>query len=183
MDNRVKHLRALLRRMRNTTQGGYADVRDGKFERACALPVPTVDELNALFSLAGIVPDEIQVNGTCETCVFGRPDGGDQGWASHCCSCARPKMTNFVPLARVRASALRLTKTQETYLRNVRDGRWWATGIMTAPPESAARKRQYDACDRASNAMVRADMVSQSLGNEFLTNKGSLALRRAKGRS
>lgn len=181
MDNRIKLLRQLLRRMRNTAQDGYADVRDGKFERSRALPAPTVDELDALFSLAGLVPDEIQINGTCRTCVFGCPDGGDQGWSTPCCSCARPKMTNFVPLARVRASALRLTKTQETYLRNVHAGRWWATGIMTAPVGTEARERQRARCEDAREAMYAADMVRQSLSHESLTNKGRLALRCASG--
>lgn len=179
-DGRLKILRELLRRMRNTAQDGYQDVIDGKFEREHPLPVATRDELNALFSLAGLVPDGIRVNGTCATCVFGGEDGGDQGWADPCCSCSRPKMMNFVPLAKVRASALRLTKTQAIYLSNVHAKRWWATGIATAADGDDDRRRQLDSCYRARDAAVKADMVRESLGYASLTNKGLLALRRAK---
>jgi hypothetical protein len=182
VDPRIKLLRTLLQRMRNSEQGGYDDVRHGSFVRAIPFPYPTVEELNALFSLAGIVPDAIPINGTCATCVFGNPRLGDQGWAQPCSSCSRPKMTNFVPLAAVRASALRLTKIQETYLRNVQAARWWATDIVTAPSEPGslrARRAQFNACERARKAMFERDMVRDSLGHASLTNKGMAALRRS----
>ena len=184
-------LRGLFRSMRREDQDGYDDVKDGKFVGFIARPVGSAspDEMNALFDLAGIVPDAIEPSGSCETCVFGvpLPDGrtGTLGWSRPCCSCAAPKLTEFVPLARVRDSALKLKEDEAIFLENARDDRWWATDIVTASEEeSARRQKQFKRCYRIESAMQKRALADSSVYGRRLTNKGAraLLLHRSKGK-
>lgn len=100
-DSGLKVLQDVLKRMRWDDQGGYLDVGDdGKFAGNCgfitsALPQSTPEEIDALFELAGIVPDPIVSKGSCETCAHAYPDGEERGWSNPCVSCKRPQMSNY----------------------------------------------------------------------------------------
>jgi hypothetical protein len=179
-------LREILRRMRSDDQDGYSDVgEDGKFTGTAyfsgrGLGMATPEQLDALFDLAGIVPDPIAVNGSCSECVHGDARGGDLGWGRPCCGCSRPKMTHFVPLASVKDSALRLTDDQAQMLGNLL-GRvpgekrtWWATGIVTAKQFSGAWNKQIDHCYRIREAMKERGLISGI--DDRVTNKGERAL-------
>ncbi len=175
-------LRAVLQRMRNEKQDGYTDCKNGKFSGtarfiSCGLPQATPEELDALFALAGIVPDAIESNGSCSTCVYGDARGGNQGWDAPCCSCAHPKMTNFVALASVKDSALRLTDIEATMLDNAKERVWWATDI--ALPGDYAKLEE---CHRVRAQLVKRDLISSERGSMGglgrLTNKGRRALAR-----
>lgn len=93
----------VLRRLRWDDQGGYPGLHNGKwtFASTC-LPATTPEELNVLFKLAGIVPDEIRSLGHCAECAHARTysDGtrDEQGYAGPCSACKRPRMSNFVPM-------------------------------------------------------------------------------------
>lgn len=178
-------LRRVLRRMRKDDQGGYADVRGGKFAGvACfvtsGLPQATPAELDDLFALAGVVPEAIEVLGDCGGCVYGNATGGDLGWSEPCCSCSRPQMKNFVPLAAVTRASLALTADQARYLENAKAREWWATGIVTAAQFSKEWAKQIDACHKVENEMVRRCMVG-AYGRR-LTNKGLAALQHHRRR-
>jgi hypothetical protein len=100
-------LRSILKSMRWDDQGGYSSyLGDGKWGFvSTGLPQTTPKQLNALFDLAGIVPDVIVPKGYCEDCAHAKPnarEGGfityhEQGYAGPCSPCKRPKMSNFVP--------------------------------------------------------------------------------------
>lgn len=93
----IEVLRTVLQRLRWDDQGGYPGLcRDGGWDFAStSLPQTTPDELNALFELAGIVPDPIVPLGSCGDCAHA--DGGrERGYANPCGSCKRPRMSNFV---------------------------------------------------------------------------------------
>lgn len=98
-------LRAVLRRMRWNDQGGYPGLYKGKWTFvSTGLPQTTPKELNALFAMAGIVPDEIQSIGDCETCKFSE-NGRERGWRdTHCIHCKRPKMSEYKPMPKARKS-------------------------------------------------------------------------------
>ena len=96
-------LRAVLKRMRWDDQGGYPQRYNGEWVCASAgLGLANSKELDALFAMAGIVPDEIQPIGHCKTCKFS--DGGrERGWrGTHCIHCNRPKMSEFKPKPKAR---------------------------------------------------------------------------------
>lgn len=175
-------LRAILRRMRNEKQGGYHNVGpDGKFvgtfRGSTSLPFAVAEELDALFALAGIVPEPIAVNGDCGDCIYGDARGGDLGWGQPCCSCSRPKMTNFVPLSSLTKTAFGITDTQATLLENVKSGAWWATGIVVAEQFSKEWQRQIALCNRVEAAMKRRVMMAEGMGGRRLTMKGLRALQ------
>ncbi len=92
-------LRAILKRKRDDKQGGYHGRENGKWDFiSSGLSGISPEEMDALFALAGIVPDEIVSKGDCKDCAAGP---ADLGWDEPCVSCSRPSMSNFVPLARV----------------------------------------------------------------------------------
>lgn len=92
-------LATVLRRLRWDDQGGYpsyyGDDRWGFV--STGLPQTTPDELNALFRLAGVVPDEIVPLGSCDTCVFSR-EGRERGYEQPCGPCKRPLHSKWKPL-------------------------------------------------------------------------------------
>lgn len=91
-------LRNSLVRDRWDDQGGYSSFHDGKWMFAStSIGQFTPEEMNALFAFAGVVPDEIEVVGTCADCA--NSDGGyERGYAAPCSSCLRPSHINgFVP--------------------------------------------------------------------------------------
>jgi hypothetical protein len=95
-------LRAVLKRARWDEQGGYPSLTDGKWDFiSSGLPQASPAEWDALFRLAGIVPDEIVSNGSCAQCAHA-VNGHERGYRQPCNTCARPKMTNFKPIAVVR---------------------------------------------------------------------------------
>lgn len=99
-------LRRVLTRMRWDDQGGYPGLIDGKWNFVTTgLPQTTPEELDALFALAGIVPDEIVTKGHCEDCAHA-VNGRERGYSGPCSPCKRPQMSNFVPVRRL-ASARR----------------------------------------------------------------------------
>lgn len=179
----IEALRNVLRRLRNDAQGGYDNVSGGRFLHATSLSMVSAAELDQLFALAGIKPDEIKINGDCKSCCWGDARGGDLGWANPCCGCSRPKMTNFVPLAGLTKQTLSLTAIQASFLINVQQGVWWATGIVTAKQFSAEWNRQLERCYRIQVAVeARGLMVDGALGGRRLTNKGLRALHTYLGK-
>jgi hypothetical protein len=95
----IDELRTALRRLRWDDQDGYPGYHgNGRWDFvSTGLPV-TPDELNALFELAGIVPDVIVPLGHCEDCLHA-VNGRERGYVEPCGSCKRPRMSNFVPVA------------------------------------------------------------------------------------
>jgi hypothetical protein len=107
----LKVLRALLKRQRWDDQQGYPGyLGDGKWDFiSSGLGQAAPEELNALFALAGIEPDVIESKGDCTTCgnsVVGS-DGRryEQGYSGPCGPCKRPKMSNWVPIKKLKKSA------------------------------------------------------------------------------
>lgn len=99
-------LRRILRAMRWHDQGGYRAWDDGKWSFvSTSLPQTTPEELDALFSLAGIEPDEIVPKGNCFHCEHARDDGTERGYDRPCVSCSRPYLSNFVPASRLTMEA------------------------------------------------------------------------------
>lgn len=101
-------LRRALKSERWDDQGGYPGyVGNGKWDFASSPVGPfTPDEVNALFDLAGLVPDAIQPKGSCEDCAHAAPSnqrpGGfityhERGYSVPCSPCKRPLMSNFKP--------------------------------------------------------------------------------------
>lgn len=98
-------LRSILKGLRWDDQGGYPGYNgNGEWGfSSTALPQTTPKQLNALFDLAGLVPDEIQSKGSCEDCVNAEPshrEGGfityhERGYKNPCSPCKRPLMSNF----------------------------------------------------------------------------------------
>jgi hypothetical protein len=179
----MEALRAVLRGLRDDAQGGYDDVdQNGKFTCERRLRA-TAGELDALFRMAGIRPDPIVANGTCRDCVFGNASlgQGDLGWAQPCCGCSRPKMTNFVPLSRLKSSELVLTADQATFLENVRDCKWWMTGLTTKDRRSDEWHKEVQRGYAIERTMKERHLMAESLGRRYLTRKGELALKRTRG--
>jgi hypothetical protein len=186
-------LRKILRGTRDDEQGGYHDVGpDGKFAgHATFFSMPigfaTPEQLDVIFSLAGISPDPVIAKGSCEECVFSEPqkDGSvrDLGWNRPCVSCRRPKMSSFVPLASVKNSALRLTDDEATLLTNARENLWWATGLVVVTDLSKRSEQEFDRCSRIEARLLRRNMVVSSGGRRCLTNKGAKALALYKEKS
>jgi hypothetical protein len=188
----MKALREILRGMRLHDQGGYTDVgKDGKFAGhagfiSSGIGQATPEQLDALFDLAGIVPDAIEPLGSCRECVWGDARGGDLGWGAPCAGCCRPKMTNFVALSSFEESALKLTEIEAAMLENYKvSGRWWAKGIVISEQGSTARQEEIASCNEAREHLMTRGMLGKSLGNERITNKGAraLALHKKKGKA
>jgi len=183
MSKGMQVLRTILKRLRNKDQGGYADVGpDGKFKGhaifvSAGLPQATPEELDALFELAGITPDPIKVKGDCGDCVYGdAKSGGDLGWSQPCCSCSRPQMKNFVPLASITKSQLEISDTQAQLLENVKKGVWWAEGVA-----KKGERSQLDACYRAEAGLKKRGMLVEGMHGRRITNKGERALKNHRG--
>lgn len=95
-------LRRVLRAMRWHDQGGYVSRDNGKWSFvSTGLPQTTPEELDALFAMAGIEPDEIVVKGACFHCKHARDDGSERGYENPCSPCKRPYHSNFVPADRI----------------------------------------------------------------------------------
>lgn len=95
-------LRRILRAMRWHDQGGYVSRVDGKWSFvSTGLPQATPEEVDTLFALAGIEPDEIVSKGSCFHCKHARDDGSERGYEKPCLTCSRPYHSNFVPADRV----------------------------------------------------------------------------------
>ncbi len=98
-------LRAILKRKRDDKQGGYHGRENGKWDFiSSGLSGISPEEMDALFALAGIVPDEIVSKGDCKDCkhaVKKHNRWGEQGYEGPCLSCARPQMSNFVPCSKL----------------------------------------------------------------------------------
>jgi hypothetical protein len=93
----IAALRAVLQRMRWDDQGGYPGRSGGEWTFVSTdLSRVTPKELDALFALAGIEPDEIVSRGKCSKCAHAE-DGRERGYREPCLSCTRPLMSNFVP--------------------------------------------------------------------------------------
>lgn len=98
----VATLRRLLRAMRWDDQGGYSSRQNGKWLFiSTGLPQTTPEDLDELFALAGIEPDEVVPKGNCFHCKHAREDGRERGYDQPCCTCTRPYHSNFVPANRV----------------------------------------------------------------------------------
>ena len=89
-------LQRVLSALYSPEQDGYRGyIGDGRWSFVTAgLPQTTPEELNALFRLAGIVPNAIVSKGTCATCRYSIK-GGERGWVQPCVSCVRPLMSNW----------------------------------------------------------------------------------------
>lgn len=104
-DNKTKEhpgvvaLRRMLRDMRSDDQDGYMGFRNGKWDNPNGHPVgcATPDELDAMFDLVGVVPDEIVSKGTCDTCRES-DQGRERGYFGKCSPCMRPSHSNWAPL-------------------------------------------------------------------------------------
>jgi hypothetical protein len=104
----IKVLARVLKRARWDDQGGYPSYNNGKWSFiSSGLPQATPEEWDALFALAGIVPDEIVSKGSCEDCSHAKvlADGSraEKGYVQPCLSCKRPSMSNFEPLVKIGA--------------------------------------------------------------------------------
>jgi len=98
-DKDMEVLRTLLKRMRSTKQDGYpAYGGNGNWNFISrSLPQTTPEELNALFRLAGLVPDQIIALGECSRCLYSRHGTRSRNHSgSPCDSCYMPRHTNFV---------------------------------------------------------------------------------------
>lgn len=179
---------AAIRAQRDDEQDGYHDVKHGRFVQAQHL-VLAPEDASVLAEFAGIVPDAIQVLGDCGDCVYGDAHGGDMGWNGPCCSCSRPKMPHFVPLASLSRASLDVNERQARMLQNYLDRAWWATGLC--PPHDAGEEWSMswapylDKCESARKALFARDMLI-GISPTRVTNKGMSALKRhneQKGRS
>jgi len=85
-------LRAVLSRRRSARQGGMPGYGgDGEWDFVTSgLPQVTPEELNILFELAGIIPDEIESLGSCEACRHA-VNGRERGYSMPCLKCLRPR--------------------------------------------------------------------------------------------
>lgn len=91
----IKVLKKVLKRLRWGDQGGYPSRINGKWSFVTGgLPQATPEEHDALFALAGIVPDEIKSMGECRNCAHSR-NGHERGYEGPCYRCQRPRMSNF----------------------------------------------------------------------------------------
>lgn len=98
----IATLRRLLRSMRWHDQGGYVSRSDGKWDFvSTGLPQTTPEDLDELFALAGIEPDEVVPKGNCFHCKHAREDGSERGYDQPCCSCTRPYHSHFVAASRL----------------------------------------------------------------------------------
>jgi len=134
----IRVLGTVLRRLRWDDQGGYPGLYKGEWDFAStSLPQTTPAELDALFKLAGIVPDEIVPLGSCRECAHAS-DGRERGYANPCGGCKRPRMSNFVPLASVRGAPMSdpLPLWFRTALRD--GGEWKSPEELGWPADAAA---------------------------------------------
>ena len=103
----IEVLRTVLKRGRTDDQGGYHSYSKTKgwLFVTGGLPQATPEEWDALFALAGLVPDEIVSLGECKDCkhskVFKDGSRGERGYEGLCSPCKRPRMSNFEPLVTI----------------------------------------------------------------------------------
>lgn len=177
----IKVLRRAITGMRNDEQGGYDGFRNGRWERdrVFGVDVSTAD-MAALCDLAGVVPDEIKINGHCEDCVHADDDGDEGGWRQPCCSCSRPKMTNFVPLSTLTKRRRTIDSEDERQLLvNYRSGMrvWWGTGIVhTSYGEPGHSKSMERLRAMAERLKARGLISDGAMHGRRLLIPGKLAL-------
>ncbi len=100
----IAALRPMLLAMRWDKSGGYTGRHGGKWHSEGSHLSATGVQLDALFALAGITPDEIECRGDCKDCV-NSDNGRERGYAKPCVDCLRPWHSNFVALAVVKRRA------------------------------------------------------------------------------
>jgi hypothetical protein len=94
---RLNVLRDILLRLRWDDQGGFVSLHNRRWDFvSTSLPQVTPEELDSLFKLVGIVPDEIVSAGLCKDCAFSA-EGYERGYAEPCCGCLRPLHSRFKP--------------------------------------------------------------------------------------
>ena len=189
IENRVRDIIAkAIEAKRDDDQDGYHNVVDGEFQQILQIQF-SPEDANVLAAFVGVVPDGITVLGDCGDCVYGDAHGGDMGWNGPCCSCSRPKMPHFVPLASLSRASLDVNERQARMLQNYLDRAWWATGLC--PPHDAGEEWSMswapylDKCESARKALFARDMLI-GISPTRVTNKGMSALKRhneQKGRS
>jgi len=98
-------LRRVLLDQRWDNQGGYSGRHDGKWNFvSSSIGQVEPKELDTLFAFAGIVPDEIEIIGTCADCA-NSDNGHERGYAAPCSDCLRPShINNFVPRENLKRS-------------------------------------------------------------------------------
>lgn len=178
-------LRAVLKRLRSDDQGGYTSRYKGKWQFiSTSLPQTSAKELDALFDLAGIEPDEIVALGDCKDCMYADHRGNSRGWAPPCVSCKHPVMSNFVAVASLTRNQLALSKdparcrVQARLLTNARDGVWWATGIVTGEQFGVEWNATMATAKMEKERLIKRGMLSDSPLNGYrMTLKGKRALR------
>ena len=170
-------LRTVLRRLRCDDQGGYPGLHRGKWGfLSTSLPQTTPMELDALFRLAGIVPDEIVPKGHCEDCVHSDGDGREQGYVNPCSPCGRPGMTNFVPVSALARKGLPLTDDERAMLGNYQDARWWATGFFD--PEEFTNTIAWRAAASLKARLLKRGLLFNAYGGTLrLSRIGHFALK------
>ena len=102
----IKVLRTILKRMRSKSQDGYLGYDGNRKWSMTGIGPVTSDELNVLFDMVGIEPDEVVARGPCNECVFSNEHGRERGYAQPCCKGLRPSHSNFVPITRARLTAV-----------------------------------------------------------------------------
>ena len=91
----MEALRGVLIRMRSERQDGYNCYSgEGNWHFSSTGLSVYPEELNALFDMAGITPDEIQSLGKCKDCIHSL-NGRERGYDMPCCKCLRPKHDLF----------------------------------------------------------------------------------------
>ena len=100
----ITALREALLSMRLDDQDGYTAYQgDGVWSFvSTSLAQVTPSQLNAMFDLAGVVPDKIVSKGSCGTCLHANPfrsgSRGERGRYQPCVGCKRPRMSRFEPM-------------------------------------------------------------------------------------
>jgi len=91
----IEALQAVLKRMWARDQGGIICYEgDGEWGVTAHGLTATPEELTALFELAGLEPQAIEVLGRCEDCVHA-VDGLERGYTDPCLGCLRPRHSLF----------------------------------------------------------------------------------------
>lgn len=94
---RLELLARVLLRLRWDEQGGFVSRNKRGWDFVTGgLPQVTPKEMDELFKLAGVVPDEIISAGPCSGCAFSL-DGRERGYDHPCGGCKRPLHSRFKP--------------------------------------------------------------------------------------
>lgn len=113
----ITALRTILWRGRWHDQGGYAGRCNGEWQFITGgVGHATPEEMDALFDLAGLEPEEIESMGSCRYCKFAvvnEKNGrvGERGYVDPCLSCKRPRMSHFEMVPEDQLDARRKLKT------------------------------------------------------------------------